>query len=622
MTTDIIYDILNTEKNASRGRGKPKYPNAGGAEGDYMKKFLALFLAIVMAMSLGLLTSCGETAGTSEACAHTETEWVVTREATCTVDGVEKQKCKKCGKIVGENKVIPKLGHEFVAGFCDRAGCNTADPENNKFYADMVISMADSDRVIVKNSRDIVIKTDMNNPEKDAEYKITDIDFLSGRSEGVTGEDGKETGVKQLIQGKIESDIVSGTLSIVASENEVKLVVKNAGAEVAYARVDGEAAKKVISGMAGLIPDIGGGSVPGVGGMDLSAILDTLRKADGTDATVKQINTLLHNLVMSVASVSETETETGYKFVLDYEKAKELNHALATQTVKAFVDNLFGENTFESYVPSIITLAVQSDSSLTEEEQAKKISEINGNLREKSVYEVIGIYGNVTESAADIEKSVNDVLDALKGIEVSANTDKKGNVLSFKLAFDNWEFASGSDGSSAIQLPSVHIDGEIEIKLTKQRVTGDEYLPFEETEKLHDTAGVAAGTYDGTSTSMDIVSVKYTVAANGDIVKAETVYRESSYDAETEQTSYTYYKVVNENPVAVLRSTNDSGITYKINNLLVADTGNGQIILGTASVKVYEVSEDGTELRTLTEAEITDIAYMIDEVEFTLAVVG
>lgn len=619
MTTDIIYDILNTEKNASRGRGKSEYPNAGGAEGDYMKKFLALFLAIVMAMSLGLLTSCGETAGTSEACAHTETEWVVTREATCTVDGVEKQKCKKCGKIVGENKVIPKLGHEFVAGFCDRAGCNTADPENNKFYADMVISMADSDRVTVKNNGDIVVKTDMNNPDKAAEYKITDIDVLSGRSEGVTGEDGKETGVKQLIQGKIESDIVSGTLSIVASENEVKLVVKNAGAEVAYARVDGEAAKKAISGMAGLIPDIGG-SVPGVGGMDLSAILDTLRKADGTDATVKQINTLLHNLVMSVASVSETET--GYKFVLDYKKAKELNHALATQTVKAFVDNLFGEKTFESYVPSIVTLAVQSDSSLTEEQQAKKISEINGNLREKSAYEVIGIYGNVTESAADIEKSVNDILDALKGIEVSANTDKKGNVLSFKLAFDNWEFVSGSDGSSAIQLSSVHIDGEIEIKLTKQRVTGDEYLPFEETEKLHDTAGVAAGTYDGTPTSTDIVSVKYTVAANGDIVKAETVYRESSDDAETEQTSYTYYKVVNENPVAVLRSTNESGVTYKINNLLVADTGNEKIILGAANVKVYEVGEDGTVLRTLTEAEITDIAYTIDEVEFTLAVVG
>ena len=144
-------------------------------------------MAIVMAMSLGLLTSCGETAGTSEACAHTETEWVVTREATCTVDGVEKQKCKKCGKIVGENKVIPKLGHEFVAGFCSRAGCNTADPENNKFYADMVISMADSDRVTVKNNGDIVVKTDMNNPDKATEYKITDIDVLSGRSEGVTG---------------------------------------------------------------------------------------------------------------------------------------------------------------------------------------------------------------------------------------------------------------------------------------------------------------------------------------------------------------------------------------------------------------------------------------------------
>ena len=596
-----------------------------------MKKFLALFLAIVMAMSLALLTSCGNTAGTSENCAHTETERVVTREATCTVNGVAKKKCKKCGKYVGEDEVIPKLGHEYVAGFCDRTGCNTVDPANNKFYADMVISMADSDRVTVKNNGDIVIKTDMNKPEKAAEYKITDLDILDGKSEGVTGEDGKETGVKQLLSGKIESNFINGTLSVVASEDEVKLIVKSAGEEVAYARVDGESAKKLITSAIGLIPDLGEGNIPGLGGstggaggFDLSSMLDTLRKADGTDATVKMINSTIHSVVTSVAAIEKIET--GYKFTLDYEKLKELNHTMATQNVKDFADNMFGEKTFDSYISMIISYAIQSDDSLTEAEKTAKIAEVTNDCKTLSLYAVIAKYASDSETtitSEEIENQINDVADALKGIEIVAFTDEKGNLSSFKLGFKDWEFASGSDSSSVIQLPSVHIEGEIEIKFTDERVTGDEYLPFGETENLHDTTGVAAGAYDTTSTNTDVVSVKYTVNANGDIAKIETVYRDGVYNAETEQTTYTYYKVVNENPVAVIRNTSEGQVTYTVNNLLVADTGNDTIILGAASIKVYEVSEDGaTELRTLTEDEIMEIAYTIDEVEFTIVVVG
>ena len=59
----------------------------------------------------------------------------------------------------------------------------------------------------------------------------------------------------------ISADVIRGRK--LTAVNPIIIDVKNAGAEVSYARVDGEAAKKVISGMAGLIPDIGGGSVPG-----------------------------------------------------------------------------------------------------------------------------------------------------------------------------------------------------------------------------------------------------------------------------------------------------------------------------------------------------------------------
>ena len=604
--------------------------NAGGAEGDYMKKFLALFLAIVMAMSLGLLASCGNTAGTSETCAHTETERVVTRDATCTVNGVAKKKCKKCGKYVGEDEVIPKLGHEYVAGFCDRTGCNTVDPANNKFYADMVISMADSDRVTVKNNGDIVIKTDMNKPEKAAEYKITDLDILDGKSEGVIGEDGKETGVKQLLSGKIESDFVNGTLSVVAGENEVKLVVKNAGEEVVYARVDGEAAKKLITSAIGLIPDFGGsipdigGTTGGTSGFDLSSKLDTLRKADGTDATVKQVNALLHNIVTSVATPEKIET--GYKFVLDYDKVKELNNTMATQNVKDFADNMFGEKTFDSYISMVISYAIQSDNSLTDAEKTAKITEVTNDCKTLSLYAMIAKYASNDETTIDpqeIKKQIDEAADMLKGIEIAAITSEKGNISSFKLGFKDWEFASGSDSSSVIQLPSVHIDGEIEVKFTNERVKGDEYLPFEETENLHDTTIETAGTLNGTTTSDDVLSVRFTVNEKGDIVKVETIYREGVYDSATEQMNYTYYKVVNENPVAVVRSTDEGKVTYNVRNLLVADTGNDTIILGAANIKVYEVSADGaTELRTLTEDEIMNIAYTVDEVEFTIVVIG
>ena len=52
--------------------------------------------------------------------------------ATCTEAGLEEgKKCKVCGKITVEQKVIPALGHDFdeTTGKCKREGCPETDPD-------------------------------------------------------------------------------------------------------------------------------------------------------------------------------------------------------------------------------------------------------------------------------------------------------------------------------------------------------------------------------------------------------------------------------------------------------------------------------------------------------------
>ena len=57
-----------------------------------MKKLTALFVSLVMLLSLVTLASCG---GASTACNHEHTEEIVT-SATCTTDGSTIVKCKDC----------------------------------------------------------------------------------------------------------------------------------------------------------------------------------------------------------------------------------------------------------------------------------------------------------------------------------------------------------------------------------------------------------------------------------------------------------------------------------------------------------------------------------------------
>ena len=140
-----------------------------------MKRIVSLLLCLALTLSLALFTSCNESSsgsdsGNTENCQHTETELEVILPVTCTTDGKQVNKCKKCGKQVGEIVTIPKLGHEFSAGFCVHTGCQTKDPSNNRFYANTLVSILDTTyynftnvgNITVTHGEDVYTLSDVN----------------------------------------------------------------------------------------------------------------------------------------------------------------------------------------------------------------------------------------------------------------------------------------------------------------------------------------------------------------------------------------------------------------------------------------------------------------------------
>ncbi|MGM9524314.1 MAG: PKD domain-containing protein [Faecousia sp.] len=60
---------------------------------------------------------------------HTEGEWVVTYNATCTSDGERAKYCNTCGKLLAK-EAIPATGHSFENGNC--TVCGTAEMQNDE----------------------------------------------------------------------------------------------------------------------------------------------------------------------------------------------------------------------------------------------------------------------------------------------------------------------------------------------------------------------------------------------------------------------------------------------------------------------------------------------------------
>ena len=79
-----------------------------------MKKLLEMLTVTVLVLLTALsLASCGK-------CRHKETEWVVEKEATCTVIGKKVQKCLKCGEVLNTQEVTQNC--RYYDGVCIYCG--------------------------------------------------------------------------------------------------------------------------------------------------------------------------------------------------------------------------------------------------------------------------------------------------------------------------------------------------------------------------------------------------------------------------------------------------------------------------------------------------------------------
>ena len=70
------------------------------------KKIVVLLICLCLMLScIFALASCNDT------CSHSETEWVVVKEATATEDGQKNEVCKECDEILSTDKIFLPLGH-------------------------------------------------------------------------------------------------------------------------------------------------------------------------------------------------------------------------------------------------------------------------------------------------------------------------------------------------------------------------------------------------------------------------------------------------------------------------------------------------------------------------------
>lgn len=604
-----------------------------------MKKIVSLLLCLALTLSLAMFTSCGEQNSESNGssanpatCQHTETEIEVILPVTCTTDGKQITKCKQCGKQVGEIVTIPKLGHEFVAGFCVHTGCVTKDPDNNRFYANALVSLVDTTYYNFANTGDVTVAIGDN------VYTLKTVTLLGGKSEGALTEDDNQQLAKDLISVKVEGEgsikvndtttvvPMESTVRLVKDESELKLLVVTNGVEQFYVRVDNavivrimEYIKETISSSAGQLPDAGTS-----GSVDYAALikslLDSIRTADGSDQTVSQLNTALHNIVVSIADIKTVEE--GYEIVLNPEKIKAFNHTIATQPLESFVNNMFGDKTFDS-IAALLRMAANagqsSESGVTIDFDVEALIK---DCKTLSLYQIINKYDNNTEDT-DFEAEINNVVDTFKGLTISFVLDGKGNLLKSKIKAENFtpveESSSDITGPSGnvigqITIPGVTINGEFELNFKRERITGDEYKQFEGVIGTSDTDGIEAGEYEGFvyNENDPCVKITYTVDAKGNIVSA-TSYFKIVKNYETGEADY--YKVVCNNPVTVQRELDNNGnLVYTFTNIL--SEKDYSVDLG---VKIYVTDENYENATLLTdEAVISSITSYIGEVDFTL----
>ena len=610
-----------------------------------MKKFVSLMLSLVLTLSLALFAACTPNSGdgsNSASCQHTETETRIEVPATCTTNGKQVTVCKNCGKQVGDIVDIPKLGHEYAAGFCIHTGCTSIDKDNNRFYANTLVSLLDTTYYSLDNVGDVTVT------HGDEVYTLKNVNLLGGKSEGALTADDNQLPAKDLFSVKIKGEgnlnitegvtatPIDATVRLVNTDSELKLIVVSNGEEKLYARVNNEVVVKTLEYIKNNVVSAGEelpdtGITGGTAGTEvdyeamIKSFIDSIRTADGTDATVSQINTVIHNVVVAIADI-KTAPE-GYEIALSTEKLKAFNHRLAVQTVEDFVTDMFGAGTYTNLI-ALLQMAASASAGAgtgtgtagagtgTGAELPTVDIDFNGIIADcptTSLYGIIKKYIDKSETETDYEAKVNEVIDSFKGLSISYILDGTGNILKAKVKAEGFtpiEDATITIGGAQSTIYGFKIDGEFEINYKRERITGDKYVEFDDALNTADT-DKTAGEYEGfiDNEFSTCKKITYTVDAKGNIVSAISYFAINDSEGVTK-----YYKVVCNDPVTIVRTLDEGNIVYTITNILVEK--DYSVDLG---IEVYATDENWENATLIADKDvISSITSDIDEVEFLL----
>ena len=393
------------------------------------KSILIFVLSALLSLSLAIFAACGDTTGgsgnsggSSDACEHKVTYVKPDISATCTTEGRGYLTCKDCGKRLSDKATtIPAKGHNYVAGFC--RSCQGEDPAHPNFYAN-AIDFATLKTVNV-SGQDIIANILTGIPDENGTVLSTKkIDAKIAIENGIIGATSTHNEYFANIGIKAEG-LASLSASLLINDTLARAAVNKDGV-VTNVRLDRNFIEELIRAQAGdnlqnFDPD------------QITQYVDLALAQLGTNK-----NKLLYNLSKYFFSAEEKTNEV--IFTLDYDAIKRLNANLAAYSGKEFIDDLIGENTFQTLSQAVLSVISNPDLGLSDADK-QQITSIVNDLATKSVYEVFATIDGT--SADDIKQSVDSVIDAIKeGLSVEIRSDKDGKIKSVAITVANFNVSN------------------------------------------------------------------------------------------------------------------------------------------------------------------------------------
>ena len=490
------------------------------------KSILIFVLSALLTLSLAIFAACGDgttsgsgNSGGSDTCEHKVTYVKPDISATCTTDGRGYLTCKDCGKrLSNEVTTIPAKGHNYVAGFCQN--CKGEDPAHPNFYANAIDfttlkTVNVSGQNIIAN---LLLGTlDENGKIVSPEMLVKNIAIENGIA-GATATD-KEYFANIGIKAE---GLANLTASLLVNDTLARAAVDKDGT-VTNIRLDKSFIEELIKANAG----------DNQQNFDPDQITQYIDLALGQLGTNK--NKVLYNLSKYFFSAEEKTNEV--IFTLDYDAIKRLNTKLAAYSGKDFIDDLIGENTFQTLSQAILSTISNPQLGLSDEEK-QQITSIVNDLATKSVYKLFATTDGA--SADDIKQLVDSVIDSIKeSLSVEIVSDKDGKIKSVAVTVANLKVTKIANVLYPEKnIQKALISGTITLTPSTETVS-DDYADkidelknatdlgdneTKEADYTHETAETDGSEDDSTEETAKPITT-HVKLANGNVVSVKTVYQ-------------------------------------------------------------------------------------------------